>query len=251
MGTERHESRRIDNQLRGRSGRQGDPGLSRFYLSLEDDLMRIFGSERIDGLLQKLGLEDGESITHPWISKTLENAQKKVEGRNYEIRKNLLKFDNVMNDQRKIVYERRLKIMNAEKVSEEIADMRHETVEDIVYNSIPEKSFVDEWDLERLERDTRFVFGIEMPIKNWANEEGVAEEEIIEKVTAEVDKIAESKAKTFGEELMNAAEKQLYLLSLDQLWKEHLHNLDSLKQGIGLRAYGQKDPLNELSLIHI
>ncbi|PIR31787.1 MAG: preprotein translocase subunit SecA [Alphaproteobacteria bacterium CG11_big_fil_rev_8_21_14_0_20_44_7] len=245
LGTERHESRRIDNQLRGRSGRQGDPGLSVFYLSLQDDLMRIFGSERIDGLLQKLGLKEGESITHSLVSKALETAQKKVEGRNYEIRKNLLKYDDVMNDQRKIIYKRRLEIMEAEDISAEIKGMRQDTIEDLVYSCIPEKSFADEWDVERLDRDLKYIFGVAMPVKDWANEESIAENEIIDRVQEIADALMLQKDAKFGAELMRAAEKQIMLITLDQIWKEHLHALDNLRQGIGLRAFGQKDPLNE------
>ena len=183
LGTERHESRRIDNQLRGRSGRQGDPGTSKFYLSLKDDLMRIFGSERIDGMLQKLGLQEGEAIVHPWVNKALEKAQSKVEARNFEIRKNLLKFDDVMNDQRKVIYEQRRELMAAENVAEDITDMRHQVVFDMVSTSIPEKAYADQWDTELLHDEVQRVFGLDVPVQEWAKEEGIADEEIRERLT--------------------------------------------------------------------
>lgn len=245
IGTERHESRRIDNQLRGRSGRQGDPGRSRFYVSLEDDLMRIFGSERISGLLEKLGLKQGESIVHPWISRTLETAQKKIEGRNYDARKQLLRFDDVMNDQRKFVYGQRGEVMDATSIAERVTNMRHEVIEDLVFSRIPEKSFVDEWDLDGLESEMRRIFGADFGVKSIAQEEGVDENAIIDRLIAETDAQAALKDRQFGENLMRATEKQIYLLTLDHLWKEHLHGLDELRRGIGLRSYGQKNPLAE------
>ncbi len=245
VGTERHESRRIDNQLRGRSGRQGDPGASRFFLSLEDDLLRIFGSERMDGMLQKLGLKDGEAITHPWINKALEKAQQKVEARNYDIRKNLLKFDDVMNDQRKVVYEQRIELMSTDNVADTIADMRREIVETLVTRHIPEKAYAEQWDAAGLEEEVRRVFGLELPIQDWAKEEGIADTEIHERLQDAADRKMAEKAANFGPDLMRMIERSLLLQVLDQAWKEHLHHLDYLRQAIGLRAYAQKDPLNE------
>jgi preprotein translocase subunit SecA len=245
IATERHEARRIDNQLRGRSGRQGDPGQSRFYLSLEDDLMRIFGSERIDSMLQRLGLEEGEAIVHPWINKALEKAQKKVEERNFEIRKNLLRFDDVMNDQRKVIYEQRRELMEAEDVSETITDMRHEVIEDIVAKCIPEKAYVEQWDTDALHEEVLRIVGLDLPIADWAAEEGIADEEIRDRLTDTGDRRMAEKAANYGPELMRLAEKSVLLQVLDQIWKEHLLSLDHLRQGIGLRAYAQKDPLNE------
>jgi preprotein translocase subunit SecA len=245
IATERHEARRIDNQLRGRSGRQGDPGQSRFYLSLEDDLMRIFGSERIDSMLKRLGLEEGEAIVHPWINKALEKAQKKVEERNFEIRKNLLRFDDVMNDQRKVIYEQRRELMEAEDVSETITDMRHEVIEDMVTKCIPEKAYVEQWDTDALHEEVLRIVGLDLPIADWAAEEGIADEEIRDRLTDSGDRRMAEKAANYGPELMRLAEKSVLLQVLDQIWKEHLLSLDHLRQGIGLRAYAQKDPLNE------
>ena len=245
IATERHESRRIDNQLRGRSGRQGDPGQSRFYLSLEDDLMRIFGSERIDSMLQRLGLEEGEAIVHPWINKALEKAQKKVEERNFEIRKNLLRFDDVMNDQRKVIYEQRRELMETEDVSETVTDMRHEVIEDLVAKCIPEKAYVEQWDIEGLHEEVLRITSLNLPIADWAAEEGIADEEIRQRLTGAADRKMAEKAANYGPELMRMAEKSVLLQVLDQIWKEHLLSLDHLRQGIGLRAYAQKDPLNE------
>ncbi len=245
IGTERHESRRIDNQLRGRSGRQGDPGASKFFLSLEDDLMRIFGSERMDGMLQKLGLQEGEAITHPWINKALEKAQQKVEARNFEIRKNLLKFDDVMNDQRKVIYEQRKELMRADDVSGTIAEMRREVVEDMVARCIPENSYPEQWDTDALHEEALRIFGLDLPIAEWAKEEGIAEEEIRERLIQAADRRMAEKVANYGPELMRLAEKSLLLQLLDQLWKDHLLSLDHLRQGIGLRAYAQRDPLNE------
>ena len=245
LGTERHESRRIDNQLRGRSGRQGDPGTSKFYLSLKDDLMRIFGSERIDGMLQKLGLQEGEAIVHPWVNKALEKAQSKVEARNFEIRKNLLKFDDVMNDQRKVIYEQRRELMAAENVAEDITDMRQQVVSDMVSMSIPEKAYADQWDTELLHDEVQRVFGLDVPVQEWAKEEGIADEEIRERLTDVTDRMMAEKAANVGPDVMRMVEKSLLLQLLDQNWKEHLLTLDHLRQGIGLRAYAQRDPLNE------
>ena len=245
IGTERHESRRIDNQLRGRSGRQGDPGASKFYLSLEDDLMRIFGSERIDSMLQKLGLEDGEAIVHPWVNKALEKAQQKVEARNFEIRKNLLKFDNVMNDQRKVIYEQRKDMMSAEDVSGDLADMRFEVINEMVARCIPEKSYSEQWNTSALHEEVLRVLGQDLPISDWAKEEGIADTEIRERLIESTDRMMAEKTAAYGPEVVQAVEKSLLLQLLDQVWKEHLLTLDHLRQGIGLRAYGQRDPLNE------
>jgi preprotein translocase subunit SecA len=245
IGTERHEARRIDNQLRGRAGRQGDPGASRFFLSLEDDLMRIFGSQRIDGMLQRLGLEEGEAIVHRWINKALEKAQKKVEERNYEIRKNLLRFDDVMNDQRKVIYEQRKELMEAEDVSATVADMRHEVMEDMVARCIPEKAYAEQWDVDALHEEVMRITGMDLPVKDWAAEEGIADEEILERLISAADRKIAEKVANYGPEMMRLAEKSVLLQVLDQIWKEHLLALDHLRQGIGLRAYAQKDPLNE------
>lgn len=245
VGTERHESRRIDNQLRGRSGRQGDPGASKFFLSLEDDLMRIFGSERLDGMLQKLGLEQGEAIIHPWINKALEKAQQKVEARNFEIRKQLLKFDDVMNDQRKVIYEQRKEVMRADEVQETISDMRHEVVEDAVARCIPEGAYAEHWDLDGLHEETLRLLALDLPIKDWADEEGIADQEILERLKDASNRKMAEKAANYGPEVMRMAEKSLLLQILDQQWKDHLLSLDHLRQGISLRAYAQKDPLNE------
>ena len=245
VGSERHEARRIDNQLRGRSGRQGDPGASLFFLSLEDDLMRIFGSERMDSMLSKLGLKDGEAIIHPWINKALEKAQQKVEARNYEIRKNLLKFDNVMNDQRSVVYEQRKDLMRIDDVSETVADMRHEVVDSIVDDHIPEKAYPEQWDLAGMHDACRRQLGVDLPIKEWASEEGIADEEIRDRIAKEADVHVAAKLSNYGADIWRLAEKSLLLQILDQSWKDHLLTLDHLRQGIGLRAYGQRDPLNE------
>ncbi|CAA7626704.1 preprotein translocase subunit SecA [Magnetospirillum sp. SS-4] len=245
IGTERHESRRIDNQLRGRSGRQGDPGASKFFLSLEDDLMRIFGSQRMDGMLQKLGLEKGEAIVHPWINKALEKAQQKVEARNFDIRKNLLKFDDVMNDQRKVVYEQRKDLMQVDDVSEEIAAFRHEVIAETVGRCIPERAYADQWDVAGLHEECLRIFGLDLPIAEWAKEEGIADQEIRHRITDAADRKMAEKAANYGPETMRMVEKSLLLQLLDQSWKDHLLQLDHLRQGISLRAYAQRDPLNE------
>ncbi|MGB0670175.1 MAG: preprotein translocase subunit SecA [Rhodospirillales bacterium] len=245
IGTERHESRRIDNQLRGRSGRQGDPGASKFFLSLEDDLMRIFGSDRIDGMLQKLGLEEGEAIAHPWVNKALEKAQQKVEARNFDIRKNLLKFDDVMNDQRKVIYEQRRELMDVQDVSAEIKDMREEVIADLVGRHIPEKAYAEQWDVDGLHEEVLRILGRDLPVADWAKEEGIADVEIRERLLAEANRITAEKAARYGPDIWRQVERSLLLQILDQLWKEHLLHLDHLRQGIGLRAYAQRDPLNE------
>lgn len=245
IGTERHESRRIDNQLRGRTGRQGDPGASKFFLSLEDDLMRIFGSEKLDGMLQKLGLEKGEAITHPWINKAVEKAQSKVEAHNFEIRKQLLKYDDVMNDQRHVVFGQRREIMQAEDVHETVRDMRHDTIDNMVAEAIPQGSYADQWDAEKLGSSVRNVLGVEVPAADWIAEDGIAETEITERLQQLSDRYMAEKAVRFGAQTMRMAEKSLLLQVLDQQWKEHLLQLEQLRQGISLRAYAQKDPLNE------
>jgi preprotein translocase subunit SecA len=247
IGTERHESRRIDNQLRGRSGRQGDPGASRFFLSLEDDLMRIFGSERMDSMLQRLGLKDGEAIIHPWVNKALEKAQQKVEARNFEIRKNLLKYDNVLNDQRKVIYEQRRELMRTSNVAETVTAMRHEVVAEAVAKFIPENAYAEQWDTHGLHEECLRLVGLDLPIAEWAKEEGIADEAIRERIVEASDRKMAEKAATCGPDIMRFAEKSLLLQLLDQSWKEHLLNLDHLRQGIVLRAYGQRDPFNEYS----
>jgi len=245
VGTERHESRRIDNQLRGRSGRQGDPGASKFFLSLEDDLMRIFGSERMDGMLQKLGLKEGEAITHPWINKALEKAQQKVEARNFDIRKNLLRFDDVMNDQRKVIYEQRRELMQTDDVAQMVEDMRRDVIRTTVSRFIPEHSYPEQWDTKGLHEETLRLLGLELPFDSWAKEEGLSDSEVLERIEkASADKMAE-KVGQYGPEIMRMAEKSILLQLLDQVWKDHLLSLDHLRQAIGLRAYGQRDPLIE------
>ena len=245
LATERHESRRIDNQLRGRSGRQGDPGRSKFYLSLQDDLMRIFGSDRMDGMLKKLGLQEGEAIVHPWINKALERAQKKVEARNFDIRKNLLKFDDVMNDQRRVIFEQRLELMDAEDVSETVADMRHEVIDDLVAQNIPEKAYAEQWDIDSLKEGTETYLNLQPPIQEWAEEEGIAEDDIRERLTEKADEAAKERADRFGPEVMTYVEKTIVLQTLDHLWREHLVNLDHLRSVIGFRGMAQRDPLQE------
>ncbi|MBL6605670.1 MAG: preprotein translocase subunit SecA [Alphaproteobacteria bacterium] len=245
MGTERHESRRIDNQLRGRTGRQGDPGASKFFLSLEDDLMRIFGSERLDGMLQKLGLEEGEAVIHPWINKAVEKAQSKVEAHNFEIRKQLLKYDDVMNDQRQVVFAQRREIMHDQDVSDTVREMRYDTIDQIVADAIPAGSFAEQWDAEQLQSASQQVLGLEVPGADWVAEDGIADEEITERLQNLSDSYMAEKAVRFGPDLMRMAEKSLLLQVLDQQWKEHLLQLEQLRQGINLRAYAQKDPLNE------
>lgn len=245
VGTERHESRRIDNQLRGRSGRQGDPGASKFFLSLEDDLMRIFGSERMSTILTRLGLKEGEAIIHPWINKAIERAQKKVEAQHFDARKNLLKYDDVMNDQRKAIYEQRRELMEADDVSEIIKDMRDEVVETIVTSAIPKGAYKEQWNIDTLKAETQNILALDVPIEQWADEEGIADDEIIERLASQADAVMAKKAADATPKIMRQVEKGIVLQILDQVWKEHLTNLDHLKQGIVLRAYGQRDPLNE------
>jgi preprotein translocase subunit SecA len=245
LGTERHESRRIDNQLRGRSGRQGDPGASKFFVSLEDDLMRIFGSERMDGMLQKLGLEEGEAIIHPWINKALEKAQEKVEQRNFDIRKHLLRYDDVMNDQRKVIYEQRKELMRSNDVSADVEAMRHEVIESIVARCIPESAMPEQWDADALHEECQRLLNVNLPLKEWCAEEGIADQEIRERIADASDRKMAEKVANYGAELIRHAEKSLLLHIVDHTWKEHLLQLDHLRQGINLRAYGQRDPLNE------
>ena len=245
LGTERHESRRIDNQLRGRSGRQGDPGHSKFFLSLEDDLMRIFGSDKLDGMLQKLGLKENEAIVHPWINKALEKAQQKVEARNFDIRKNLLKFDNVMNDQRKVIFEQRLELMRDETVDETIGDMRHAMIEDLVAKHVPENAYPEQWDTAGLDRALREVLTLDPPVQEWAKEEGITVDDVRDRITRRADEWMAGKVAKWGPEVMRYVEKSILLQTLDHLWREHLVMLEHLRQVIGLRGYGQRDPLNE------
>jgi preprotein translocase subunit SecA len=245
LGTERHESRRIDNQLRGRSGRQGDPGHSKFFLSLEDDLMRIFGSDKLDGMLTKLGLKENEAIIHPWINKALEKAQQKVEARNFDIRKNLLKFDNVMNDQRTVIFEERLDLMRDEAVDETVAGMRRSVVEDLIAKHIPPNAYAEQWDIAGLDTALREVLTLEAPVKEWAKEEGIADEEMRERIERRADEHMAGKVAKWGPDVMRYVEKSILLQTLDHLWREHLVMLEHLRQVIGLRGYGQRDPLNE------
>jgi preprotein translocase subunit SecA len=245
IGTERHESRRIDNQLRGRSGRQGDPGASKFFLSLEDDLMRIFGSNRMDGILQRLGLKEGEAIVHAWINKALEKAQQKVEARNFDIRKNLLRYDDVMNDQRKVIYEQRKELMRVSDVADTLAEMRQEVIEAAVRRCIPENAYAEQWDTNGLHEECLRLFGLDLPVADWAKEEGIADQEIEERIRQAVDRKMAEKAANYGPQVMRMAERSILLQLLDQAWKDHLLQLDHLRHGIGLRAYAQRDPLNE------
>jgi preprotein translocase subunit SecA len=245
IGTERHESRRIDNQLRGRSGRQGDPGRSRFFLSLEDDLMRIFGSQRMDGMLQALGLKEDEAIVHPWINKALEKAQAKVEARNFDIRKNLLKYDNVMSDQRKAIFEQRRELMTDVDIGETIADMRHHVIGDLIANHIPEKSYAEQWDVAGLREAVMGIYDVDLPLADWAKEDGIGEEEMHDRLVKATDEQAAKKATDLGPDIMRQIEKAVLLQTLDHLWREHLVTLEHLRQVIGLRGYGQRDPLNE------
>ena len=245
IGTERHESRRIDNQLRGRSGRQGDPGKSKFYLSLQDDLMRIFGSEDMESLLKKFGLKNGEPIVHPWINKALEKAQTKIESRNFDIRKNILQFDDVMNDQRKVVFEQRKDLMDDREASETIIDMRYEYIEDLVKDYIPENSYPEQWDTQALRNKIKTNLLIDAPVDQWAEEEGIAEDEIITRLKKIIDQIMAIKEKKYGEEVIRKIEKTVLLQVLDILWREHLSRLEHLRTSVSLRGYGQRDPLNE------
>ncbi|UMA64831.1 preprotein translocase subunit SecA [Roseivivax marinus] len=245
LATERHESRRIDNQLRGRSGRQGDPGRSSFFLSLDDDLMRIFGSERLDNVLGKLGMKEGEAIVHPWVNKSLERAQAKVEGRNFDIRKQLLKFDDVMNDQRKVVFSQRREIMEAEDVTEITQDMRHQVIDDLVDTYCPPKSYADQWNLEGLYAACIEKLGVDLPVMGWGEEDGVDQEVVRERIEEASDKYMEEKAEKFGPDTMRQIEKQMILQTIDGKWRDHLLTLEHLRSVVGFRGYAQRDPLNE------
>jgi preprotein translocase subunit SecA len=245
LATERHESRRIDNQLRGRSGRQGDPGASKFFLSLEDDLMRIFGNNKVLDWVQKKGMADDEALTHRWLNKALETAQTKVEARNFEIRKNLLRFDDVMNSQRKEIYKERVELMSTEDVSEVISGMRRDVVDALVARTIPEAAYAEQWKTTELKDEVMRIFGLDLPVDQWAKEEGIAEEQITTRLIEATDKLFAQKAAQYGPEVWRQVEKSVLMQLFDQSWKDHLLHLDHLRQGIGLRAYGQKDPLNE------
>ena len=245
LATERHESRRIDNQLRGRSGRQGDPGKSLFFLSLEDDLMRIFGSERLDAVLSRLGMKEGEAIIHPWVNKSLEKAQAKVEGRNFDIRKQLLKFDDVMNDQRKVIFKQRREVMEIADLSGIVQDMRHQVIDDLVDLHIPPKTYADQWDTEGLQAAVTEKLGIEVPVVDWGVEEGVDDDEIVERLEKAADELMAAKAVQFGSENMRNIEKQVLLQTIDAKWREHILALEHLRSVVGFRGYAQRDPLNE------
>jgi preprotein translocase subunit SecA len=245
LATERHESRRIDNQLRGRSGRQGDPGRSSFFLSLEDDLMRIFGSEKLDKMLSTLGMKEGEAIVHPWVNKSLERAQAKVEGRNFDIRKQLLKFDDVMNDQRKAIFDQRREVMAAEDIAEITADMRHQVIADLVDTYMPPKSYADQWEVDDMAAALRDTLGIDPPLADWAAEDGVDQEVIRERIEQAADHYMAAKAAQFGPEQMRSIEKQVVLQTIDAKWRDHLLTLEHLRSVVGFRGYAQRDPLNE------
>ncbi len=245
LGTERHESRRIDNQLRGRSGRQGDPGHSKFFLSLEDDLMRIFGTDKLDGMLTKLGLKENEAIIHPWINKALEKAQQKVEARNFDIRKNILKYDDVMNHQRKVIFDQRIEWMKDAAAAEVVADMRHNAIDDLVAKHVPENAYPEQWNTVGLKEELNRVLGLDLPADEWAKEEGIADEEIFARVERRADEHMAAKVAQWGSDVIRYVEKSILLQTLDHLWREHLVMLDHLRQVIGLRGYGQRDPLNE------
>ena len=245
LATERHESRRIDNQLRGRSGRQGDPGRSAFFLSLEDDLMRIFGSERLEKVLSGLGMKDGEAIIHPWVNKSLERAQAKVEARNFDIRKQLLKFDDVMNEQRKVIFKQRLDIMKADDLSDIIRDMRGEVIDDMVDQFMPPKTYADQWDMEGLDAGVREQLGLDLPVADWGQEEGVDDEQITERLEKAADEMMAKKTAQFGAENMRSIEKQILLQTIDGKWREHLLRLEHLRSVVGFRGYAQRDPLSE------
>ncbi len=245
MASERHESRRFDNQLRGRSGRQGDPGRTCFYLSLEDDLMRIFGSERLEKVLSSLGMKEGEAIIHPWVNKSLERAQAKVEGRNFDMRKNVLKFDDVMNDQRKVIFGQRREIMAAEDLSEIVGDMRHEVIDELIDTYMPPKTYAEQWDVEGLHAAVLEKLSMDAPVADWAAEEGVDDEQMAERLSEASDKMMAEKAEAFGPESMRNIEKQVLLQAIDGKWREHLLTLEHLRSVVGFRGYAQRDPLNE------
>jgi len=245
LGTERHESRRIDNQLRGRTGRQGDPGKSKFYICLEDDLLRIFAAERLDAIMRGLGIQEGEAIVHPWMNKALETSQRRVEQRNFEIRKNLLRYDDVINDQRKAIFEQRIEFMRTADVAPIIRDMRHDVVEKLVWRHMPEKAYPEQWNVPELVEEAEEIFGLPIPFDRWAAEEGIAQQEIVDRLTREVDQAYAQKAAMLGAERLRAVEKQVLLSVVDMRWREHLSLLDHLRSVIHLRGYAQRDPLNE------
>lgn len=245
LGTERHESRRIDNQLRGRTGRQGDPGVSKFFLSCEDDLLRIFAGDRLDAIMRSFGVAEGEAISHPWLNRAVETAQKRVETRNYDIRKNLLKYDDVVNDQRKAVFEQRQEFMDAEDLSELVGEFRNDVISDLVEKHMPPKAYAEQWDIEGLDEKVRSTLGLELPLADWAAEEGVSNEEIEERIVAAADARAAERLELVGAEQIRGLEKQFMLQMIDMQWREHLVHLDHLRGVIGLRGYGQRDPLNE------
>src|SRR5262249_17343548 len=241
LGTERHESRRIDNQLRGRTGRQGDPGRSKFYICLEDDLLRIFAAERLDAIMRGLGIKEDEAITHKWMNKALETSQKRVEQRNFEIRKNLLKFDDVINDQRKAIFEQRIEFMRAANVSDTIKDMRHQLILDMCFRHMPEKAYAEQWNMGDLEEEIADTLGLQVPVREWANEEGAATKEVADKLVAAADAYYEQKSAQVGEDRMRWLEKQILLQEVDTRWREHLWHLDQLRSVIHLRGYAQRD----------
>jgi preprotein translocase subunit SecA len=245
LGTERHESRRIDNQLRGRTGRQGDPGRSKFFLSCEDDLLRIFAGERLDAIMRTFGVQDGEAITHKWLNNAIATAQKRVEARNYEIRKNLLKYDDVVNDQRKAVFEQRAEFMADEDLSDVVTEMRRDTIGDLVRRHLPPKAYAEQWDLEGLAEQTRSILGLDVPVAEWAAEEGIANEEFEERLIAACDARVQEREALISPAQMRTIEKSFLLQTVDLQWREHLTHLDHLRNVIGLRGYGQRDPLNE------
>lgn len=245
IASERHESRRIDNQLRGRSGRQGDPGRSKFYLSLQDDLMRIFGSDRMDGMLKKLGLKENEAIVHPWINKALERAQKKVEARNFDIRKNLLKYDDVLNDQRKVIFEQRIELMDMTDIGDTVADMRDEVIDTMVRTHIPERAYAEQWDVKGLKIALANTLNLDLPVEEWALEEGIAEDDFLARIKTAADNVVADKAERFGPEIMTYVERSVVLQTIDNLWREHIVNLDHLRSVVGFRGYAQRDPLQE------
>ena len=245
LGTERHESRRIDNQLRGRTGRQGDPGKSKFFISVEDDLMRVFAADRLNSIMKSLGIKEDEGITHPWMNKAIETSQKKIEERNFEIRKNVLKYDDVINDQRKAIFEQRREFMHADHVTEEVTDMRHDVIDEWVGQAMPEKSFAEQWDVAGLTETLKTEIDLDLPIAEWASEDGVANEEIAERIRKASDEAFAEKVKLAGADQIRSVEKQVLLQVLDRKWRNHLQQIDQLRSVIHLRSYGQRDPLNE------
>jgi preprotein translocase subunit SecA len=245
LASERHESRRIDNQLRGRSGRQGDPGRSSFYLSLEDDLMRIFGSEKLDKVLSSLGMKEGEAIIHPWVNKSLERAQAKVEARNFDMRKQLLKFDDVMNDQRKVIFSQRLEIMESEDLEEIVRDMRHQVIDDLVDDFLPPRSYAEQWNAEGLYAAAMEKLALDVPVITWAKEEGVDQDAMRDRLYEASDALMTQKVEAFGADTMRQIEKQFLLQTIDTKWREHLVTLEHLRSVIGFRGYAQRDPLSE------